>query len=108
MKNIIMLIILVALAWQGYQYYEQRQAAGDDGGAVSLSQSSDSEAAFRCDGRMYCSQMHSCAEATYFLKNCPGVKLDPDNNGVPCAQQWCNQPRPNLLYTHPGAWTLNP
>lgn len=45
--------------------------------------------AFRCDGRLHCSQMHSCAEATYFLKHCPGVKMDGDGDGVACEQQWC-------------------
>ncbi len=44
---------------------------------------------YRCDGRMYCSQMTSCQEATWFLKNCPGVKMDGNNDGVPCEQQWC-------------------
>ena len=44
---------------------------------------------FSCDGRKYCSQMKSCAEAKYFLANCPGVKMDGDKNGVPCEQQWC-------------------
>ena len=28
--------------------------------------------------------MTSCAEATYFLKNCPGTKMDGDKDGVPC------------------------
>lgn len=46
---------------------------------------------FRCDGRTYCSQMHSCAEATFFLKNCPGVKMDGDGDGLPCEQQWCGR-----------------
>ncbi|MGJ7573609.1 excalibur calcium-binding domain-containing protein [Variovorax sp. RB2P76] len=46
-------------------------------------------AAFTCDGRKHCSQMTSCQEATYFLKNCPGVKMDGNNDGVPCEQQWC-------------------
>jgi endonuclease YncB( thermonuclease family) len=45
--------------------------------------------AYRCDGRTHCSQMRSCAEATYFLKNCPGVKMDGNNDGVPCERQWC-------------------
>ena len=44
---------------------------------------------YRCDGRTYCSQMTSCAEATYFLRNCPGVKMDGNNDGMPCEQQWC-------------------
>ncbi|MBC7481269.1 MAG: excalibur calcium-binding domain-containing protein [Rhizobacter sp.] len=45
----------------------------------------------RCDGRKYCSQMTSCAEAKYFLANCPGVKMDGDRNGIPCEQQWCGK-----------------
>ena len=47
--------------------------------------------AFRCDGRQYCSQMKSCAEAKYFLANCPGAKMDGDKNGIPCEQQWCSR-----------------
>jgi len=47
----------------------------------------------RCDGRTYCSQMTSCAEATWFLNNCPGVKMDGNRDGVPCEQQWCNMAR---------------
>ena len=45
----------------------------------------------RCDGRRYCTQMTSCAEAKYFLANCPGVKLDGDNDGIPCEEQWCQR-----------------
>jgi cold shock CspA family protein len=44
---------------------------------------------FRCDGRTMCSQMTSCEEATYFNKNCPGVKMDGDNDGIPCERQLC-------------------
>ena len=51
------------------------------------------QTAFRCDGRTYCSQMNSCSEATFFLRNCPGVKMDGDHDGVPCEQQWCTSPR---------------
>ena len=47
---------------------------------------------YSCDGRTYCSQMTSCAEATWFLKNCPGVKMDGDRDGIPCETQWCNKP----------------
>ena len=44
---------------------------------------------YRCDGRTYCSQMTSCEEATWFLRNCPGTKMDGDSDGVPCEKQWC-------------------
>jgi micrococcal nuclease len=49
--------------------------------------------AFRCDGRTRCPQMRSCEEATFFLKNCPGVQMDGDGNGVPCERQFCGAPR---------------
>lgn len=45
---------------------------------------------YRCDGRKHCSQMNSCAEAKFFLSNCPGVKMDGDNDGIPCEDQWCS------------------
>lgn len=44
---------------------------------------------FRCDGRTRCSEMKSCAEATFFLRNCPGVEMDGDGDGIPCERQWC-------------------
>lgn len=47
---------------------------------------------FKCDGRIHCSQMTSCAEAEFFLKNCPNVKMDGNNDGEPCEQQWCTSP----------------
>jgi len=44
---------------------------------------------YKCDGRQHCSQMSSCAEATYFIKHCPDTKMDGDRDGVPCEPQWC-------------------
>jgi hypothetical protein len=46
---------------------------------------------FKCDSRKHCSQMTSCAEAKYFLANCPGVKMDGDRDGIPCEEQFCGQ-----------------
>ncbi len=46
---------------------------------------------FSCDGRKRCTQMKSCAEAKYFLANCPGVKMDGDKDGTPCEKQWCTR-----------------
>ena len=44
--------------------------------------------AFKCDGRTHCSQMHSYEEAVFFIRNCPGTKMDGDHDGVPCEQQF--------------------
>jgi hypothetical protein len=43
---------------------------------------------FKCDGRQYCSQMTSFAEARFFLDHCPDVKMDGDHDGVPCERQF--------------------
>ena len=45
---------------------------------------------FKCDGRTHCSQMTSCAEATWFLQHCPNTQMDGNHDGEPCEQQWCN------------------
>jgi len=45
---------------------------------------------FRCAGKTHCSHMNSCEEATFYLRNCPGVEIDGDNDGIPCEKQWCN------------------
>ena len=45
---------------------------------------------FACDGRQHCSQMTSCAEATYFIQHCPNTKMDGNNDGIPCEKQWCH------------------
>ncbi|SLJ84544.1 hypothetical protein DABAL43B_1348 [Psychrobacter sp. DAB_AL43B] len=45
---------------------------------------------FSCDGRKHCSQMTSCAEATYFIQHCSNTKMDGNNDGIPCEKQWCN------------------
>ena len=44
---------------------------------------------FACDSRQHCSQMTSCAEATYFIQHCPNTKMDGNHDGIPCEKQWC-------------------
>lgn len=55
----------------------------------SSSSSSSKSSTNSCDGRTHCSQMKSCAEATYYLNNCPNTQMDGDNDGIPCEKQWC-------------------
>ena len=97
MQKLIVVAILASLGWYAYGKYQSRVLAGsapevsDSTRPVPLSASPNSGGAtFRCDGRIYCSQMTSCAEATYFLSNCPGTKMDGNGDGVPCEKQWCN------------------
>ena len=99
MKKLIIIAILAAIGWQGYAKYQARhvastetQSAYSDNDAKFTQQTraeSHFSSAFKCDGRTYCSQMTSCEEATFFLRNCPGVKMDGNNDGIPCEKQWC-------------------
>jgi cold shock CspA family protein len=84
-------IAIGAGALQGYNYYVSEQS---DREALSANIADNQRPApqrpgYRCDGRTYCSQMTSCAEARFFLKNCPGVKMDGNHDGEPCERQWC-------------------
>jgi hypothetical protein len=100
MRRLIVLLIVAALGWYGYTKYQGRakpqplvEAATPHTSARQAAPSSIPEnqtaSPFKCDGRIYCSQMTSCAEATFFLKNCPGTKMDDNNDGIPCEKQWC-------------------
>ena len=43
---------------------------------------------FQCEGKVYCSEMSSYEEALFYLNNCPGTKMDGDNDGEPCERQF--------------------
>jgi hypothetical protein len=94
-KNILTILLIGVLAWQGYMKYQDKiklaneQETTDSGEPIITSASKETESPFTCDGRTHCSEMKSCEEATYFLRNCPGVQMDGDNDGVPCERQWC-------------------
>jgi len=88
--RVIPLVVIVALAFYGYHEYSRRIAPQTAVAALSSAQAASS--VFRCDGRTHCSQMTSCAEATFFLRNCPNVQMDGNHDGVPCEQQWCTSP----------------
>lgn len=99
MRTLVLLIIVGVLGWYGYGKYGHhlfgahtgfsKLGIGNSASGRGASRAGSSGRGFGCDGRIYCSQMTSCAEATFFLRNCPGVKMDGDNDGVPCERQWC-------------------
>lgn len=98
MKKLVSLRVLAGLAWLGYQKQfgpDITMATRDTPQAAVTPRPSAANVerateTFTCDGRIHCSQMRSCAEATYVLRHCPGTRMDGDNDGVPCEQQWCN------------------
>ncbi len=58
--------------------------------AFNTSQSTRPAASYTCAGKTHCSQMSSCEEATFYIQNCPGTKMDGDGDGIPCERQHCN------------------
>ena len=89
MRNLVLVLLIAVAAWYGYSHVQRRHVVElADDAPINLAPAA-SASLFKCDGRTYCSQMTSCAEATYFLQHCPGTKMDGNHDGVPCEQQWC-------------------
>ena len=86
------LLLITVIGWYGYTRHEVRQPAPPAPVALEIKARPVAPAqVFHCDGRTMCPQMTSCAEATYFLQQCPGVQMDGDGDGVPCERQWCGR-----------------
>lgn len=87
--RIISLLFVVAIASAGYKFLAPKfNNSSSIPGAIS-SGGDEEVSRFQCDGRTYCSQMTSCAEATFFVRNCPNTEMDGNGDGVPCESQWC-------------------
>ncbi|MEO5812095.1 MAG: cold shock domain-containing protein [Rhodanobacter sp.] len=82
-------LLLAGIA--AYAYFSRPHAvpAAPEPAATLVASPTPRAQVFDCDGRTRCPQMTSCAEATYFLNNCPGTTMDGDGDGVPCESQWC-------------------
>lgn len=96
MKNLLIALLIGAAVWKFYTNSISEHSASaptlPDLSASSAPISSPPKLApspYSCDGRTYCSQMSSCAEAKFFLRNCPGTKMDGNMDGIPCEQQHC-------------------
>ena len=84
--------LAVAIGVLGFSEYSQkasRRSGAPPAPLPAAPADRSSTPAFHCDGRTRCTQMSSCAEARYFLANCPGAEMDGDHDGIPCEQQWC-------------------
>jgi len=97
LANLLLTAVVLIAVW-GFYFRFHHHMTHPASPALPLQQNQDASGAdrsgarqppFRCDGRTYCSQMTSCAEAKYFLANCPAVNMDGDHDGIPCESQWC-------------------
>jgi cold shock CspA family protein len=97
-------VTVTILAWLGYQsvYLFSAHAApalpvitepAPSDELVSPARQTRYEQHFQCEGKQHCSEMLSCDEAKFYLKNCPDVMIDGDNDGIPCERQHCGHRR---------------
>jgi hypothetical protein len=95
MRNALIVVALALVAWFAYTRAvgpstpDSMAPASSGVDDVADYLVPDTRSQFSCDGRTRCSQMTSCEEAEYFLRNCPGVEMDGNNDGEPCESQWC-------------------
>ena len=89
--------MIVAAGFVAYSEYSGRRVADEPISTMSNNRSNNpgvtrlasdpTSEPFKCDGRTHCSQMTSCEEAEYFLRNCPDTKMDGNYDGEPCERQ---------------------
>lgn len=88
--RVVGFVVVAVLCAAGYKYITRTPRAPDMSASVPNEVPIYAASSpFRCDGRTRCSQMTSCKEAKFFLKNCPNTEMDGDGDGIPCESQWC-------------------
>ena len=81
---------MIAAGWYGSRWYEDHRGEPMLTVAAGTLSAEPDAGPFACNGRTYCSEIRSCEEAVYFIRHCPGTKMDGDGDGVPCERQRCN------------------
>jgi len=88
--GVLALLAVVAVGVYGYSRFARQVAPAVAANSDAQMQSASPSSRYACDGRTMCSQMTSCDEARYFIRNCPNTQMDGDGDGEPCESQWCN------------------
>ncbi len=86
-SSLIALLVFLGIAFAAYATYPSWSQMFVNSLPVGLVD--EDFTGYSCEGKQYCSEMNSCKEARFYLKNCPNVKIDGDNDGIPCESQWC-------------------
>lgn len=80
-------VLLIVAAVSVYSKFANQNVSTESSG-LTIVEPVKSTHQFQCQGKVYCSEMTSYEEAAYYLQNCPGTKMDGDNDGIPCEQQF--------------------
>ena len=84
---ILGLLVIIGLVYAIYNKYQRVDLAGQVSNpieAIAEPSTNSNPNGYRCDGRVHCSEMNSREEARWFVRNCPGTKMDGNNDGEPC------------------------
>jgi len=89
-KTLLSIVLLIALVLLIIKTNQQSNINNLKKGNDSYSNRTENNSVplFKCNGKVYCSQMGSYEEALFYLKNCPGTKVDGDGDGCPCEDQF--------------------
>ncbi len=92
-STFIPLLLLIFIGILSYGYFFQGNILKEN---ISLKDGwkpvfvAKNQTNYSCNGKVYCSEMTSCAEAKFYQNNCSGTKMDGDGDGIPCERQWCS------------------
>lgn len=84
------LLLVSVIGYEAYQYASEKLAPKQENTPVKtqvlpeIKRQQPDSSPYRCDGRQHCSQMTSCEEAKWFVRNCSDTKMDGDGDGIPC------------------------
>lgn len=84
------LLLVSVIGYKAYQYASEKLTPKQENTPVKtqvlpeIKRQQPDSSPYRCDGRQYCSQMTSCEEAKWFVRNCSDTKMDGDGDGIPC------------------------
>ena len=90
-SGILGLIFVGFIGYQVYQFAAAKLTPKQENKPQLINTPiSSTNAQYRCDGRKHCSEMKSCEEAKWFLRNCADTQMDGDGDGIPCEGSLCS------------------
>ncbi len=90
-KSLNLLPVLIVIAMAVFIYTnvsKERIFSGQVKSTIVETQPVEPIDQFQCQGKVWCSQMSSYEEALFYIRNCPGTKMDGDGDGNPCERQF--------------------
>jgi cold shock CspA family protein len=84
----IMLIVMILAAIYSQITHQKFSPDHSQSTIAEIAEPPQLAEAFQCQGKVYCSEMKSYEEALFYVRNCPGTKMDGDHDGEPCESQF--------------------